>query len=32
MRKDKKDEEATGGNPYVGLDKTAVVQEVNFFV
>lgn len=29
MRKDKKDEEANGGNPYIGLDKSTVVQEVS---
>lgn len=34
MRKDKKDDETNGGNPYIGLDKSTVVQEVgfNFFI
>jgi hypothetical protein len=31
MRKDnKKDEEASSGNPFANLDKTTVVQEVNY--
>ena len=28
MRRDKKDEEASAGNPFLNLDKTAVLQEV----
>ncbi|KAH7700508.1 gamma-coatomer protein, partial [Aphelenchoides avenae] len=31
MRKDKKDEDTGSGNPYAGLDKTAVIQEKRAF-
>ncbi|KAE9556241.1 hypothetical protein FO519_000580 [Halicephalobus sp. NKZ332] len=31
MRKDKKDDEVAGGNPFAHLDKTAVVQEARAF-
>lgn len=30
MRKDKKDDETASGNPYSGLDRSAVMQEVQF--
>lgn len=31
MRKDKKDDEAAGVNPYALLDKATVIQKVIFF-
>lgn len=31
MRKDKKDDEVAGANPFAALDKSTVVQEVLFF-
>ncbi|MFH4981679.1 hypothetical protein AB6A40_008388 [Gnathostoma spinigerum] len=31
MKRDKKDEETTAGNPYANLDKTAVLQEARAF-
>lgn len=32
MRKDKKDDESGSQNPFANLDKTAVIQEVGFWV